>query len=246
MPTGYEPDLVKMQLRQKMSIFQCDDFTVFSSRPMTLGRVGGTGRKVWTTLVYGSLKVKLGGTFHTALNTPVFIRVWRAVANLGLYKQQSWTVKVDPDAVFLPQRLRTMFNSESLRNKMAGTEVGQTFAADSMLINGVYLVNCKYGLHGPLEVISRKAVKAYVAGLEHCDELAHKPWGEDWFMDRCLTKLGVRRVEDFSLLREDHCGFNPAPCTENDVAFHPFKKMEDYASCWRNASKSTYGQGYVN
>jgi len=236
LPTGYESGLVKLQLATRMGIFGCDDFTVFSSRPMLLGRVNGTGLKVWTTLVYGSLRVKMGGVYHTALNTPVFIKVWRAVVTLGLYKHQDWTAKVDPDAVFFPQRLRNLLIAKSPTSL-------QALSQSPVAPNGVYLVNCKFGLHGPVEILTSAAVTAYVKGFGDCDDLAHAAWGEDWFMDRCLQRMHVQRMDEFSILREDHCGFNPSPCTAQAVAFHPFKKQDEYADCWRNASLSRYGVG---
>merc|ERR1712217_933498 len=64
-------------------------------------------------------------------------------------------------------------------------------------------------------------------------------WGEDLFMDQCLSKvLGVTRENDFRLLVEDHCD---APsgwrsCTDSSKAtFHPFKTVWEYQECLVNA-----------
>jgi hypothetical protein len=143
-----------------------------------------------------------------------------------LYLEHDWTVKVDPDAVFAPARLRGILQSYK--------EVG----------NGVYLNNCKYGLHGPVEVLSRRAVQAWSQGWPWCQshfrERCHGDclWGEDMFMDQCLSKvLGVTRQNDFRLLVEDHCD---APsgwqsCTDSSkAAFHPFKTLSGYQQCLQN------------
>merc|ERR1712113_809525 len=101
---------------------------------------------------------------------------------------------------------------------------------------GAYLNNCKYGLHGPFEVFSRNAVRAWGAGIDTCKVyFRHKcdgpcKWGEDLFIDQCLSKvLGVRRDNHFGLLVEDHCdppkGWDSCLDTES-VAFHPFKDIE--------------------
>merc|ERR1712232_222343 len=100
--------------------------------------------------------------------------------------------------------------------------------------NGVYLNNCRVGLHGPLEVMSRAAVHRWVLGtqgcVDHFTRLCSGPckWGEDMFMDQCLKRvLKVRRDHDWSLLSEDHCYSNDwAACRNGNVAFHPFKTEE--------------------
>jgi len=105
----------------------------------------------------------------------------------------------------------------------------------------MYLNNCKWGLHGPLEVLSSRAVAAFVAGLPQCAALRQRPWGEDKFMDRCMQRLGVRRVSEYELLSETACGEKPAPCGAPDVAFHPFKSVQSYFDCWGYAEK--FGRG---
>lgn len=105
----------------------------------------------------------------------------------------------------------------------------------------MYLNNCKWGLHGPLEVLSRRAVAAYVSGLPQCTQMRQNPWGEDKFMDSCMAQLGVVRTNQYRLLSETACGEHPAPCGAADVAFHPFKSIQSYFSCWGFADK--YGHG---
>jgi len=105
----------------------------------------------------------------------------------------------------------------------------------------VYINNCKFGLHGPIEVLSQRAVTAYVEGLPRCRHLLVHPWGEDKFMDRCMLELGVTRVNQFGLLSEIACGETPAPCGDANVAFHPFKSISSYFACWEYADR--YGHG---
>jgi len=105
----------------------------------------------------------------------------------------------------------------------------------------MYINNCKFGLHGPIEVLSQRAVTAYVEGLPRCNNLLIHPWGEDKFMDRCMLELGVTRVNQFGLLSEIACGETPAPCGDANVAFHPFKSIDSYFACWEYADR--YGHG---
>jgi len=107
--------------------------------------------------------------------------------------------------------------------------------------SAVYLNNCKWGLHGPIEVLSRRAVATFAAGLPRCIELLSHPWGEDKFLDQCLQLLGVNRDNEYSLLSETACGEQPAPCGTSNVAFHPFKSIQSYFTCHAYADK--YGHG---
>ncbi|CAK0795403.1 unnamed protein product [Prorocentrum cordatum] len=63
----------------------------------------------------------------------------------------------------------------------------------------------------------------------------------DKFMDSCMAQLGVVRTNQYRLLSETACGEHPAPCGSADVAFHPFKSIQSYFSCWGFADK--YGHG---
>lgn len=232
LPWGYETELLSDQLSRRIGIFACDDYTVFSNTTMRLtGK--GTSSSVWTHPIGGSLVVGLGGKYNTAMNTGVFIRVWKSVFLLGHFQEHSWTVKVDPDTVFVASRLRRMLAFEPETN--------------------VYVNNCKFGLHGPIEVLSRGAVDAYMRNQSACDGIKkaamdlRKPFkdvdhafGEDLFLSRCLERgLGIRPVDEFKLLLEETaCGrwSRPVICSGEHISFHPFKDVKSYVECWKNAT----------
>merc|ERR1712194_658085 len=104
------------------------------------------------------------------------------------------------------------------------------------------MINCKWGLHGAIEVMSRKAVEIYVDGAERCEELLEHEWGEDQYLDSCMNKLGVVSVNEFGLLTETECGEAVDPCKGTDVVFHPFKTVDRYFKCWEFASM--YGEQF--
>jgi len=224
LPWGYERSLLRLQYQEGASIFGCDGYTVFSNREMELAP------GFHTFYVDSDLKCQLGGEFGTAMNTGIFLKVWETLIRNDEFKYHDWTVKVDPDAVFFPERLRVELIHHS--------EVG----------NGIYLNNCKYGLHGPLEVYSRNAVRALASGMQRCQDHFNQQcsgpcqWGEDMYIDQCLWKvLGVKREDEFSLLREDHCdppkGWES--CREAQfTTFHPFKSAEGYRTCLHNAREA--------
>mmetsp|Transcript_33007 Transcript_33007/g.99715 ORF Transcript_33007/g.99715 Transcript_33007/m.99715 type:complete len:688 (-) Transcript_33007:33-2096(-) len=308
LPYGYEPRLLMAQQRKRVGLFACDAHDIFTNSSTLLD----TGKRVQlgVKVVPVTLSVPLGGKWHTALNTPVFNRIWTEVRESGVQLQHDWIVKVDPDTVWFPQRLRTtlinnitaqvfpmrqrrltqqgedcktcrlpqggtcqehvqwvqkhknascrealeltsrlppldcgcscsMVEACDLRSDPAWKKDGGVLEGDYTSFKPiVYLNNCIFGLHGPIEVLSSGALNAYVGGLEVCNFLLQEPWGEDKFMDRCMLALGVTRVNVFSLLSEDACGEEPTPCGAKQVAFHPFKSEDKYFECWESAANS--------
>jgi len=221
MPHGDEVTLVRMMLNKNAGLFRCDQYSVFSDGDITLSP--GPPVRIGTTDI-GSVKCNYGGPWYLALNSEVFLKVWRKVFKEELYLQNEWTVKIDPDAVFLPDRLRQQvlhFDSDA----------------------DVYLNDCDQGLHGPIEVIARGGMKVFDRGCDKCEKhLKHEfdQWGEDVFLRHCLGFLKVNRVDDFRLLSEDRCFYeNPAQngCTSGKVAFHPFKKPDTYFRCLKEAER---------
>eukprot|EP00406_Dinophysis_acuminata_P011256 CAMPEP_0179236824 /NCGR_PEP_ID=MMETSP0797-20121207/14126_1 /TAXON_ID=47934 /ORGANISM="Dinophysis acuminata, Strain DAEP01" /LENGTH=515 /DNA_ID=CAMNT_0020944091 /DNA_START=293 /DNA_END=1840 /DNA_ORIENTATION=- len=217
MPGSYEQNLLAMQYKRRWSMFDCAEYVVYSNRSIEI--LDG----LRTVVVDSDLMCSKGGEFMTALNLEIFIAVWKRVIKDRRFQYHTWTVKVDPDAVFFASRLRDLLR------------------AHPEPPGGVYLNNCRMGMHGPLEVFSRQAVEAWSVGMQPCLEHFHKLckgdclWGEDMFIDQCLWKvLKVRRDNDYSLLLEDHCdppeGWDD--CQDDArVAFHPFKKEKDYIQC---------------
>jgi len=221
-PNSYEQGLLAMQHQRSTSIFACEEYAIFSNASMTIAP------GVETHLVNTSLACQFGGEFGTALNLDIFREVWKAVVQETRYNLHEWTVKVDPDAVFFASRLRAVLPHHPED------------------IKGVYLNNCKFGMHGPIEVLSRRAVYTWAVNEAKCRKFFNKTcngdcgWGEDIYVDQCFLKvLKVRRDNEWSLLAEDHCAsdplqpvaWTPALCKTNHVAFHPFKSPALYTAC---------------
>jgi len=224
-PGGYEQGLLKWQHDHKAGIFGCEGFDVYSNSTINLAN-GVVAHKVNSTLQCG-----YGGDSQSALNSWIFIAVWYEVVKVGAYKKFDWVTKVDPDAVFFPDRLR------SLLAPHAGA--------------GGYLNNCKYGMHGPIEVFSTSAIeilaKDYASSWDgkapvSCVKQLHfGQWGEDMFIDQCMDKvLRVKpRLTEPKLMCESHCD---CPswywCKQGPdvVSYHPFKSIESFSNCMANAA----------
>jgi len=222
-PGSEEQSLLVIAFQNNAGIFHCDSNTIYSSQELELAP------GVVTHTVASDLHCDSGGEFGTALNLEIFLEVWRQVVTDGDFTRFEWTVKVDPDSVFFPDRLRAAITN----HQPAEHELG------------VYLNNCEFGLHGPIEVFSRHAVKTWWEGSQKCLDHFWKMcagdcnWGEDLFIDQCLWKvLGAQRDDEVSLLVEDHC--SPPEGWRNcedswHVAFHPFKTGWEWMECFENA-----------
>jgi hypothetical protein len=222
LPWGSEKALLEAQYQEGAGIFGCDEYAAFSSQAIKVAP------GVTALVVNHDLQCAKGGEFQTALNTEIFFAVWDKIAEDRRYTLYGWTVKVDPDAVYLPDRLRyALLNHHEYQG-------------------GTYLNNCEMGLHGPLEVFSHLAVERWLSGREECKSHFNAKcsgdckWGEDMFIDQCLEKvLRVTREYDHNLLVEAHC--EPPPnwqnCQTNQyvVSFHPFKTPQGYRGCLAQA-----------
>lgn len=213
-----------MQLKQNVSIFACNEFAVYSNPVVNLGKIKSRLLDIDLHCHMGT--IHLGDIhFQTAFNTPIFVKFWNQVIIDGQFKNHDWTVKVDPDAVFFPNRLRDIVRGHDHDDARVG--------------KGMFLNNCKLGLHGPLEVISRKGLEAYAAGHHTC----RTPPMEDVYLQKCMLSIGVKQLDQFDLLGDKLCyrgDWYQSPdwheCTGGTTAFHPFKGLQAYERCLFNAT----------
>eukprot|EP00929_Paragymnodinium_shiwhaense_P031165 TRINITY_DN17530_c0_g1_i1.p1 TRINITY_DN17530_c0_g1~~TRINITY_DN17530_c0_g1_i1.p1 ORF type:complete len:634 (+),score=99.50 TRINITY_DN17530_c0_g1_i1:228-2129(+) len=217
LPWGGELLLLKMQYRQKVSLFACEGHDVYSNVIVDLGGVS-------TRMIYTDLHCGYG---QTVFNTRVFYHFWQQLTKDGRYLDYTWTVKLDPDAVFFPNRLHDVVRGH---DHDAANEK-----------NGMFLNNCIYGMHGPVEVVSRRALETYTSKSDLCEQIARYAPQEDVWLRACMVRLGVFEKAQFDLLAEDHC-HSPRwwTCQEGYVAFHPFKQVDGYEGCLERAAKAPW------
>jgi len=182
----------------------------------------------------GKLAVKFGGKWNSALNTVIFIRFWARLMKDPKTWRNDWTVKIDPDAVFFPSRLREM-----LRHKWwSGIAGCEKKGCES---KPIFLNNCHRGMHGPIEVISKGGLKAYNKSWEKCrkDAKVSKIEQEDFYYRKCWELIGVEKQEAYNLLFENLYACDERsdtrdgrhPCFSRQVSFHPFKTTKGYEQC---------------
>lgn len=219
---------MRIQLSKGVSIFSCEDWAVFSQQVVNLSP--GPPVRLDTTLIIVPAAI-MGGQAGTKtsswLNTETFIAAWNAVRADGRFLSHDYSVKVDPDAVFLPWRLRLHLKEVE----------PQVFSQARQ--RGVFFKNCQaeLGFYGSLEVISRQGLMQYFLGVGRCKtELDWRGWGEDLFMQTCFELLNVLPFHDYNLLADAYCNNQiPSPCNSGKIAFHPFKSSETYFKCMDEA-----------
>jgi len=161
---------------------------------------------------------------HSPLNSEVFMKAWELIREDGRYETHDWTVKVDPDVVFIPERLRSHL-------KQVAPKPGVT--------PRLYIKNCRpavSGLYGALEILSRPAVEAYFIAKDDCKKILDwNHMGEDVFMSKCLDIAKVTYIDVFGMLDDEFCGEDPSSCSSGAVAFHKFAKVDAYTQCLEEA-----------
>mmetsp|Transcript_110071 Transcript_110071/g.318212 ORF Transcript_110071/g.318212 Transcript_110071/m.318212 type:complete len:204 (+) Transcript_110071:610-1221(+) len=185
--------------------------------------VAGASAAVATILRRNISDDQVTGALEHMLNVRTFMTAWQQVREAGKYAHQDYTVKADPDTVFVPARL------------------GPTLASmpESYAQHAVYVQNCKTSFHffGALEILSRAAVTVYALGAAKCKErVSWSRMGEDLFMKICLDFLRVPPVAYRWILKDGYCDSAPISCASG-VAFHPFKLPDGFAQCFREATR---------
>lgn len=202
---GEQPRLVQAQQQRGVGVFGCDEHDVFSH---------GGAAELGNGLLATEVELEQG-------HPNTFQQAWLKVRSQRKYTRHDWTVKVDPDTVFFPHRLRGHVERHT-------TEQGQS----------KFIVNClskdsKSKLAASMEVFSRQAISTYLWNGKSCMRTLNaisKGWAEESFMQECLEMLGSSPVHDFDMLSDKGCLV--APCTDTTkVAFHDFGDVDTYVKC---------------
>jgi len=201
---GYEQHLLNLFKSRKVGLCACD---------------------AWTT--YEGARVSMG-SWQAVVNADMFIKVWKQVEKEQTYKAHDWTVKVDSDAVFLPDRLKQ--HIQALRPPKDAP---------------VYLRNIdfKWKFQGALEVLSKMAVEVYLQNADICRHHLSHNRGEDSYMKACLEAIWVGHMEDFTLLNDKATHpkgwniFDVDDCTNPSVvALHPYRAANSWWACYEVAT----------
>lgn len=213
---AYERNLINMHKTRGLGIFACDASDVYDAPVLKGG-------------------VTLWGSFS---NTNIFLEIWQEVQKKGAYKMHDWTIKMDPDAVLLPDRLRQKLVKLRPPSKTA-----------------LYLKNTwfKFGFMGSCEVFSKEAVSTFVKHSKECAKNLGVDGGEDFWTMQCLNALGVPHMTEKTLLNDKYSQGDAAcqktlscnidwstvdPCGDKEAAaFHPYKSEQIWLDCYKKATE---------
>jgi len=226
-----EIELTKMLAQKRYSIFSCDEHSVYSRQFVDLG--GGETTAKPLVQIIGDPAPACKTTEHTVCNARIFVQVWVAVSRDGKYKNHDWTVKVDSDSVFFPDRLRHV---------LQGHPTGVPAAVMSM---GCWLD--KIWFLGPLEIVSRELLQAYMRNPKVCTERVDFDLGEDKWMEKCFTSLnigfhkidGTWMVSDnshFPGIPPDPCAYEACDGEHKKIVYHHYKTPSDWETCHNKAN----------
>jgi len=242
---SYELDLFKKQLAAGISLFGCPKYAVYSDVEASLSSSVKTIKVNDVDGNFHLFKRKKSGTW---VNAMMFYQAWLDIRSNKLAASSDWVVKVDADAVFLPVRLL---------HTLQGFKVPD---------GGVYVENCPkvmFGFFGNLEVVSQDGFASFLANLETCKstldwkgedpDWKFGPYGEDLFMQKCLDKIGVSKVSNFTMTTDGACkaamprmegvkaGVGLPNCLDtNAVSYHPLKKPADYLKCYAQTTQTSW------
>jgi len=215
-----EADTIRTQMNTDggAGIFACEQFDVFSTDGgVCLG--DGPNGPVWSQYFdNAAVGVTIDGT---AGNTRLFMNVWEAVKIVGRYQNTDWTVKADPDAVLIPDRLR-----EHLRPHTGAPTFVLTCTLPGMPTM----------MFGAVEALSKQALERYYEGGYDCrNNFPVDAWGEDRWLSACLQSIGAPGSEDFGMVNDALC--RGGGCSNGAAAFHPFKGASEWQACYYEAMR---------
>lgn len=220
----WETKLVWQMYIQKVGLFACNEFAIFTDRRSIVSELGAWGwpyvSQNYTRKKGEILSWPLGST-QTAKNsdsspsnTMIFTAAWKALGRSGRLEKHNWVVKQDPDALFLPWRLRR-------HTQRWPSKDGQM---------PMFILNCQSfnSMQGPLEIFSIGMVRAFLPQIDNCGAGSV---GEDSKMQKCGQQFG-QAVMDGTALEDKYCLHREPNCWSGEIiAYHPLKEIPSFDQC---------------
>lgn len=216
---SYEAAIIRTQINTNggIGIFACEQYDIFSTDGETYMGDGPLGPVRSNFFVNAAVGRSVDGT---AANTRLFINAWNAVKQIGRWQMTDFTVKADPDAVVIADRLRQHLGS------MTGRPT--------------YVINCNKGgmapmMFGSLEAISKQGMQQFFNAEGNCMGMPLDAWGEDKWLGNCLGSVGAGGTGDFGMVSDGVC--NGLNCQSGAAVFHPLKNAGAWLGCYYAATR---------
>jgi len=171
--------MLELSASSGQGIFGCDEADIFSS---ARGHIGGIN--LTAPLPDWNMAVPLRPGTTWRMNTPILRQVWDAVYKGGKWKRHDWTIKLDPDTVFIPDKFRPTLASHQY----------QPPCQDG---RGCFVMNCAYNhLYGAAEVLSSRAMALFGSQVWSCGYLDL----EDQWLNACMYQYGIQQSDEFDAI----------------------------------------------
>jgi len=226
-PSLQELLLMQVHLCLNTSIFACDDHLIISNTSIRelMANVPGSD-VIKEAIMPGPLTTAYGGTWMTTLNTDLFLSAWTILWERGLHLTKDFTLKLDADTLFQPDRLPNMLA------KYTEQERQETFYIESCPW-------CEVKLIGPVELFSRRAMAVLNENKEMCHrKVPHHNISEDVFIEDCGKLIGMTaKGPRAKFLRPDWKirNIDPKMCTDGWILLHPLKDDKNMLECYEKS-----------
>lgn len=152
------------------------------------------------------------------------LSAWRRVREVGTWKQFDWTVKVDVDTVFIPDRLR--WHLKDLRVPRGSRLYVRNMEKHPFFSDTV-------------QVLSREAARLYFQRGDECTGQIGNEGGIEYWMLSCLEGLGVDFQDDLRIIGDESSSTGPGDveaCSDDwAAAFSGFDSVVDWEACQQAA-----------
>lgn len=155
---------------------------------------------------------------ETSVSVDPYTDAWRQVQEHDRWRFHDWTVKVDGDAVFFPDRLRMHINMLQVPRHAT-----------------VYLRNSHSSFHfrEALQVLSKAAMRVFFSRFHGCESNLAKIGALDYWFYQCLEGVGIHHVSSLDMLVDLEVDPRPVGGCVSDytVAFTPYLSVKDWNEC---------------
>merc|ERR1711874_931894 len=123
---SYDLELLSRSYTLGASIFGCPKWAVYSDVEAVLGNGAKTTQVFDVDADFHLFKRKKEGTW---VNAMMFYQAWKDVRSRSLFDNSDWFVKVDADAVFLPQRLLDTLKGYKVPAEASTSRIARRFCS---------------------------------------------------------------------------------------------------------------------
>jgi hypothetical protein len=195
--------------KRRASVFACDSFAIYAVEA-TAVRACHLPNEFAPQHVHA----QKDGLF----SVETFQKVWASLVEHRQYLHYDWTVKVDPEVVFFPLRLRKRL---WLLRPPDGTALYFKSA------------NASVGFAGAIEVWSKEALERFFLHDTSCRRALGHCLREDRFTESCLDMVGAGFMEDDSILSR---AASASACSNHvHTGFLTFGGVGPWVECYERA-----------